>query len=62
VSQYDVQIDRLLDSQWSQPLNLSQVLERNLGLEHGRSYIVEKRIISKYIGVYGEGEFFSGVL
>jgi hypothetical protein len=44
--------------QWSQPLDLSQVLVYGLGCEHGRRWILKHSIIIKYAKVVGMVEFY----
>jgi hypothetical protein len=44
--------------QWSQPLNLSQVLVYSLGCEHGRRWILKHSIVIKYTKVVGMVEFY----
>ncbi len=47
-----------MSSQWSQPLNLSQVLVYSLGCEHGRRWILKHSIVIKYTKVVGIVEFY----
>ncbi len=44
--------------QWSQPLNLSQVLVYSLGCERGRRWILIHGIAVKYFKVAGRIEFY----
>jgi hypothetical protein len=44
--------------QWSQPLNLSQVLVYSLGCEHGRRWILKHSVILKYTKVVEKDEFY----
>ncbi len=44
--------------QWSQPLNLSQVLVYSLGYERGRRWILIHSIAAKYFKVAGMNEFY----
>jgi hypothetical protein len=43
--------------QWSQPLNLSQVIVYSLGCEHGRRWILKHSIVIKYIKFVGLVQF-----
>jgi hypothetical protein len=44
--------------QWSQPLNLSQVLVYSLGCERGRRWILIQSIAIKYFKFVGMIEFY----